>query len=529
MDRLHAYSLAPVAAVAALLFFSAVLHGRNARGLAAYCGAVAGWACSLIFASLPSTTWFGERLIATGGFVVAGYLHAAHDLLEERRRAFVWLAYGVATAIAMIELLGSGWLVRNGAAGPLFWPSMLLALVAAAAPVARLMGVHRAADAVGRNRARRLLAAGLVGYAGAAVDALFVAQGMRSPIGPLIVLTSLLMLARIVRDQQPVTQRKLLDRSLSYSAFAGILSAGFLLGTVSLMGRAIPQLGWDYGAGPWLLLITSAVAFEPLRRHIADLFGSKLLGRQRGTDLVQALDQQETRADQAERLAEIGALTSAVAHEVRGPLGVIAGQLRLLELSGADAEIVGDIRQQVRRTERFVEDMLRYGRPRPIELRATDLGALVSLAVTTARGGLGDDVPAMDTDVSSLADGLEAEVDQAQVLQVFVIVMENAVLASVGRERCRVRIGGRVVGERVCIVIEDDGPGIPEAIAPRIFEPFVTGRKNAGPRPGTGLGLAIAKGIVERHGGTIGARRSELGGAAFVVELPRRGDAGRPS
>ncbi|HZI11814.1 MAG TPA: ATP-binding protein, partial [Myxococcus sp.] len=68
---------------------------------------------------------------------------------------------------------------------------------------------------------------------------------------------------------------------------------------------------------------------------------------------------------------------------------------------------------------------------------------------------------------------------------------------------------------------EDSGPGIPSELLPRLFQPFVTGRKREGPRPGTGLGLAIARGIIERHGGSIGAGRSEaLGGALFEVEMP---------
>jgi signal transduction histidine kinase len=73
----------------------------------------------------------------------------------------------------------------------------------------------------------------------------------------------------------------------------------------------------------------------------------------------------------------------------------------------------------------------------------------------------------------------------------------------------------------VRVVVEDNGPGIAPELLPRLFQPFVTGRKREGPRPGTGLGLAIARGIVERHGGRISAGRAEAGGARFDVELPQ--------
>src|SRR5262249_35477744 len=73
-------------------------------------------------------------------------------------------------------------------------------------------------------------------------------------------------------------------------------------------------------------------------------------------------------------------------------------------------------------------------------------------------------------------------------------------------------------GERVRIEVEDNGPGIAKEIEPRLFEPFAT-TKDVG--KGTGLGLAVCRGLVEAAGGTIAALRGDLGGARFVVELPR--------
>jgi signal transduction histidine kinase len=68
--------------------------------------------------------------------------------------------------------------------------------------------------------------------------------------------------------------------------------------------------------------------------------------------------------------------------------------------------------------------------------------------------------------------------------------------------------------------VEDSGLGVPAALRGRVFEPFVSGRKREGRNSGTGLGLAIAKGIVERHQGSIVAGTSPLGGARFRVRLP---------
>src|SRR5439155_14498899 len=113
------------------------------------------------------------------------------------------------------------------------------------------------------------------------------------------------------------------------------------------------------------------------------------------------------------------------------------------------------------------------------------------------------------------------EADQAQLSQLLVILLENALLALDAAPTRKLRIDGTVRDGSVQLSIEDSGPGVPPELLPRLFQPFVTGRKREGPRPGTGLGLAIARTICERHGGAITAGRSPLGGARFEVALPR--------
>lgn len=149
-----------------------------------------------------------------------------------------------------------------------------------------------------------------------------------------------------------------------------------------------------------------------------------------------------------------------------------------------------------------------------------DVPTLLALACSTARQGLGALTPEVAFDPPG-SETLEVEADQSQLSQVFVILLENALLAlrEVPAPRLQVRCERR--GTHLLVRVEDSGAGIPPELLPRLFQPFVTGRKREGPRPGTGLGLAIARGIIERHGGNIRAGRSEaLGGACFELELP---------
>jgi len=76
------------------------------------------------------------------------------------------------------------------------------------------------------------------------------------------------------------------------------------------------------------------------------------------------------------------------------------------------------------------------------------------------------------------------------------------------------------VGDRIRIVLDDHGPGLPAHREEAIFEKFERGRKESA-TPGVGLGLAICRAIVEAHGGTIRGETRAGGGARFIIELPR--------
>jgi signal transduction histidine kinase len=104
-------------------------------------------------------------------------------------------------------------------------------------------------------------------------------------------------------------------------------------------------------------------------------------------------------------------------------------------------------------------------------------------------------------------------VQRDQIRGGIVSILENALRFS--KHGQEVRIRALAAHSRVDIYIEDDGPGIPEHMMARLFEPFATGSAR-----GTGLGLAIAKAAVEAHRGEIQARNRNEGGASFHIVLP---------
>ncbi len=520
-DALYAYSLVPVVSVATLLFSTMLFRGARPHGLTAYCGSVAIWSGFLLLAFVDGAGEFASRSSAFGAFVAASFVHTAFDFTNARSYLLVWGAYAVAAALFVLGVAIPGFLFdpTTLAAGPFFWPGMTMAVAAATIPLFQIFRAHRGAETPQVQRLLRALAgAGALGYAGAWSNALMLSQGIVLPWGMLAVLASLLLLAVVVRSTQGRAESRLMERSLAYAAVTAFVSAGFLFGVLALVEEPASAILAQYRAGAFFVLVMAALAVEPFRQHLLEAVGRRVVPHATSAaELARELAHQEERSHQAERLAELGVFTSAIAHEVRNPLGVMRANLRLLERQGAEPSVVETMEEQIERASTFLDDLLAYGRPRALELRTVNLRDTVALAFSTARQAVDASARELRNDVD---DDVLVEVDQAQISQVLVVIFENAILATGPADSIRAT-GGRSSGDRVTLAIEDDGPGVPSELEANLFDPFVTGRKRSETRRGTGLGLAIARGIVERHGGTIGHERAHSGGARFTIELPR--------
>ncbi|MFB6371751.1 MAG: sensor histidine kinase, partial [Bradymonadaceae bacterium] len=407
-------------------------------------------------------------------------------------------------------------------AGPMFWPAMAAAVVGATIPMYKIGRSFLQADSSRRRRLYgMLIGAGLLGYVGAWANAVLLSYGRPVPHGILMVLGGMLLLTQVVRVRQRDRDRRLFERSMLYAAIAAFLSAGFLFGVVTLLSESAEPLLTDYRLGALFLLFMAALAFEPLRQQLQSFLARHLATNSAAADeLASELAEQEKRADQAERLAELGTFTSAIAHEVRNPLGVLQGCVRVLEREDVDPETIAEMNEQIERASDFLDELLAYGRPRSLELRDVSLADTVNLALSSATGALGEIAEQVDIERRGFEEAPTIEADQGQLTEVFVALLENALLELDVSEGNRLRITiARDDGDGV-VQLEDDGRGIPDELTDSLFEPFVTGRKRDGAQTGTGLGLAIARRIVERHHGTIETTDSTLGGAGFLVQLP---------
>jgi signal transduction histidine kinase len=238
-----------------------------------------------------------------------------------------------------------------------------------------------------------------------------------------------------------------------------------------------------------------------------------------GVDVSDELEL-ERRTRQAERLAAAGTLAAGLAHEVRNPLNSATLQLQLLERRlrrgkldvSAALETVSTVESEIERLSRLVGDFLAFAKPQPLHLAATDLcgliGEVVGLLQVEANAARIVVLLDLATDVGSVP------VDRERMRQVLHNLLRNAIEALNGKSgTIRVRAHPEPRAARVCVEIEDDGPGFPTDSP--VFDAFYTTKEG-----GTGLGLAIVHRIVSEHGGTVQVK-SEPGSTCFRLTLPQ--------
>jgi signal transduction histidine kinase len=237
------------------------------------------------------------------------------------------------------------------------------------------------------------------------------------------------------------------------------------------------------------------------------------------------LDSQAARAElaHAARLTAMGELTASIAHEIKQPLSAILAHAETAEiLLEAEAPPIPEVQRivaEIRRDDLRASSVITRLREllgkhamehRPLDLNDAIRSTLEVLDTEATRRGVRVE--------SDLASGLPPILgDRVHLQQVVLNMQLNAMdaLSGVAEGARRVAIRTASVREGVEMTVTDTGPGIDPAVAPRLFDSFVTTKRN-----GLGLGLSIARTIVEAHGGTIAVGAGPDGGAVFRVVLP---------
>lgn len=228
----------------------------------------------------------------------------------------------------------------------------------------------------------------------------------------------------------------------------------------------------------------------------------------------------------AEKMASIGRLAAALAHEIGNPLGVVQGYLDLLgqgvESPEERKEFARRAEQEVARVGRLIRQLLDYARPVGGGLAPVPVGPILAECLELLRHGTVPGHIAFFLSVVAEEDLVLADADGLR--QIFVNCFMNAVDAvgplPEGRVTTRCFTENENGRRYFRVVIEDNGPGIAKEHLESVFEPFFTTKE---PGRGTGLGLAVSCSLVEKWGGKMWAesgRAEDGGGAAIWISLP---------
>lgn len=231
---------------------------------------------------------------------------------------------------------------------------------------------------------------------------------------------------------------------------------------------------------------------------------------------------------QSQRLADIGAVTAKVVHDLANPIAALSmvSQGILMRIENTPDTTLGGVKSQAERlvatTERLnslLGEFKDFARGQRLELCDLDLNALFE-AVRTF--WLPEAVAAqIDLHVHTPTDRVEVRGDREKLNRVFDNLVRNA-LDAIGERPGRIDVElDPPQGDRVRIRVRDTGPGVPDGAD--IFALFETTKAG-----GTGFGLPICRQIMEAHGGSIVAEPNPAGGAVFVVEMPVDGDRAHP-
>ena len=215
-----------------------------------------------------------------------------------------------------------------------------------------------------------------------------------------------------------------------------------------------------------------------------------------------------------EKLAAVGRLSSAIAHEIRNPVAMISSSLATATRGAVDPEqraMMFDIAaKEATRLEQLTNDFLAYARPRPPTKSVNNVADVLAYVGDLSRAHADSKNVSL---VVNVPERLLCDCDPAGLQQLILNLVMNAIDAS--PPLATVTLSGQEVTGRVMIEVENQG----EAIAPdqlgRIFEPFFTTK----PR-GTGLGLAIARTIARSQGGDITLTANGPERVRFSVNLP---------
>ena len=230
---------------------------------------------------------------------------------------------------------------------------------------------------------------------------------------------------------------------------------------------------------------------------------------------IEELNQTRQRLLEEEKLAAVGRLSNAIAHEIRNPVAMISSSLSMATGNGLNEvdrqEMFEIAAKEAARLEKLTSEFLAYARPQPINRAVSSASDTLLYVASACKAFASEKEVSLEVEV---APDLNVSMDAPKVQQALLNVVKNAIEASPPQQS--VTLHGLLGKNRaIWFEVHNAGPAISPDVLKQIFEPFFTTKQG-----GAGLGLAIARNIARAHGGDLFLRVNEPGRVCFTLELP---------
>ena len=252
----------------------------------------------------------------------------------------------------------------------------------------------------------------------------------------------------------------------------------------------------------WFYQLTGWDDVTPGYRLQGEVFAALLLSNCRILEQSLKLAEAERKRLDQQHLVELGALSAAMAHELRNPLNIIS-----MAAATTSPDTRQHIQQQLKRADRLIADLLSYAGQLQLQCSLVPVKAMLQSVMSQ------QDWQGVECQLD-VPDELLLWADSYRLQQVFVNLLDNALAFCRNQSHARINLSASTDADKVQLFVHNNGPAIPAEQLPGLFQPFVS--KRAG---GSGLGLAIVRRIMQAHGAKV-QHRSDLGWpVSFVLQF----------
>ena len=301
-----------------------------------------------------------------------------------------------------------------------------------------------------------------------------------------------------------------------------------------VLGQSIRKLSRDFSTATILAIDALRHGDKPQLQGRFELQGTNLsvhfsraidcLGNYLGTAVL--LEDQDHQASsghmiRAEKMAILGELAAAVAHEINNPLGGIMESVRIIRDNPGNWEKINRflplIMQGLERIQSSVQRVLAFGQRAPARRQSVRLADVVFQSIEFLQPRAHQQQ--VQTNSSIETPDVRVYADSHALSQTIINLLNNALDSLIGRPDGQIDLRLALQDDQtVSLSIADNGCGVPEHLREKIFDPFFTTKTNG---KGTGLGLSISANIIAEHRGTILLKPRPGGGTIFTITLPR--------